>query len=97
VSDAKVSLEEIQTVTEIILTSDQAQLFASAIDGIVIADSAGNVFAKIPPKISIPPKILEEEAAIVAEARRRLASDQPRIPSSEVLERLNRLNQQANS
>ncbi len=69
-------------MTEIILTSDQAQLFASAIDGIVIADSAGNVFAKIPPKIS------EEEAAIVAEAKRRLASDQPERRFSEVVNEL---------
>ena len=35
------------------------------------------------------------KAAIIEEAKRRLASDQPRIPSSEVLARLKRLNEQA--
>lgn len=75
-------------MVQITLTSDQTQLLASATDGVVIADSAGNVIAQIPPKIS------EEEAAIVAEAKRRLASDQPRIPYSEVLQRIKELEKQ---
>jgi len=77
-------------VTEIILTSDQTQLLVNASDGVVFCDTTGNIVVRIPPKLD------EEELAIVAEAKRRLASDQPRIPSSEVLARLDRLNQQAN-
>jgi hypothetical protein len=76
-------------MTEIILTGDQMHQFASATDDIVIADGQGNVIVRLPSKIS------DEEAAIIAEAKRRLASDQPRIPSSEVLARLKRLNEQA--
>ena len=75
-------------MTEIILTGDQMHQLASATDDVVIADGQGNVIVRFPPKIS------EKEAAIVEEAKRRLASDQPRIPSSEVLERLKRLNEQ---
>lgn len=76
-------------MTEIILTSDQSQLFSQATDGVVLCDAAGKVIARI------PPAIIDEEKAIIAEARRRLASDQPRIPSSEVVARLKRLNEQA--
>jgi hypothetical protein len=76
-------------MTEIILTSDQSQLFTSATDGVVFCDPAGNVIGRVPPVLDA------EESAIVAEARRRLASDQPKIPSSEVLARLKRLNEQA--
>ncbi len=76
-------------MTEIILTGDQMHQLASATDDVVIADGQGNVIVRLPPKIS------EEEAAIIDEAKRRLASDQPRIPSSEVLARLKLLNEQA--
>ena len=75
-------------MTEIILTSDQTQRLAAATDGVVIADAAGNVVASIPPRIS------EEEEAIIAESKRRLSSDQPVYPSSEVLERLRTRDQQ---
>jgi hypothetical protein len=75
-------------MTEIILTGDQMHQLASATDDVVIADGHGNVIVRLPPKIS------EKEAAIIDEAKRRLASGQPRIPSSEVLERLKRLNEQ---
>jgi len=76
-------------MTEIVLTSDQMHQLASATDDVVIADGKGNVIVRLTPKIS------EEEAAIIEEAKRRLASDQPMIPSSEVLARLKRLNDQA--
>jgi len=69
-------------VTEIILTNDQAQLFANANDGVVFCDATGNVVVRIPPSIS------KEEEAIIAEAKRRLSSDQPRIPFSEVIQRM---------
>ena len=54
-----------------------------------VCDASGNVLVRIQPTIS------DEEAVIIAEAKRRLASDEPRIPSSEVLARLKRLNDQA--
>jgi hypothetical protein len=76
-------------MTEIILTSDQMHQLASATGDVVIADGRGNVIVRLPSKIS------DDEAAIIAEAKRRLASDQPRIPSSEVLSRLKRLSEQA--
>ncbi len=69
-------------MTEIILTGDQMHQLASATDDVVIADGQGNVIVRLPPKIS------EEEAAIIEEAKRRLASDQPTIPFSDVLKRL---------
>ena len=69
-------------MTEIILTSDQSQQFANANDGVVFCDAAGNVIVRVPPIHT------KEEAAIVTEAKRRLASDQPRRASAEVLARL---------
>jgi hypothetical protein len=69
-------------MTEIVLTSDQSQLFSQAIDGVVLCDTTGKVIARIPPVIS------DEEKAIIAEAKRRLASDEPRVPFSDVLKRL---------
>ncbi|HEX6960392.1 MAG TPA: hypothetical protein VF175_00885 [Lacipirellula sp.] len=69
-------------MTQIFLTSDQIRQFASAKDGIVFCDDSGNVIVRVPPVPSA------EETAIVAEAKRRLASDQPRRASAEVLARL---------
>lgn len=69
-------------MTEIILTTDQSQQFAAATDGVVFCDPSGHVIARVPPVCST------EEAAVIAEAKRRLASDQPRRPSAEVLARL---------
>ena len=69
-------------MTEIILTGDQMHQLASATDDIVIADGQGNVIVRLPPRIS------DEEAAIIAEAKRRLASGQPTVLFSEVLKRL---------
>jgi len=75
-------------MTEIILTGDQMHQLASATDDVVIADGQGNVIVRLPPKIS------EKDAAIVEEAKRRLASDQPRVPFSDVLKRLKEREQQ---
>jgi hypothetical protein len=75
-------------MTEIILTGDQLNQLASATDDIVIADGQGNVIVRLPPRIS------EDEATIIAEAKRRLASDQPRVPFSDVLKRLKEREQQ---
>ncbi len=69
-------------MTEITLTSEQTEQLASATDGIVFFDTKGKVVGRIPAECS------EEEEAIIREAKRRLASDQPRIPFSEVIERV---------
>jgi hypothetical protein len=69
-------------MTQITLTSDQSRLFASATDGVVFCDAAGNIVARVPPTRT------ETEAAIVEEAKRRLSSDQPRRASASVLERI---------
>jgi hypothetical protein len=71
-------------MTEIILTSDQSAQFASATDGVVFCDASGKVIVRVPPIRT------EKEDAIVAEAKRRLASKQERRPSADVLERLGR-------
>ena len=78
-------------MTHIILTTDQSQLFSQATDGVVFCDPTGKVIARIPPVIS------DEEKAIIAEAKRRLASDQPRVPFSDVLKRLKEREQQEKS
>ena len=72
-------------MTQIILTSDQSRQFANATDGVVFCDASGNIIVRVPPVYS------EEEATIVAEAKRRLASDQPRHPSADVLARVGRI------
>lgn len=69
-------------MTEIILTSDQVQQFTSATDGVIFRDATGSVVVRVPPLHTA------EEQATVAEAKRRLASDQPRLSSADVLERI---------
>jgi hypothetical protein len=76
------STPEAGSMTEIVLTGDQSRQFASATDDVVFCDAAGNIIVRVPPVIS------EEERAIIAEAKRRLASDQSRRPWAEVLARL---------
>jgi hypothetical protein len=44
--------------------------------------------------VRLPSKLSEAEAAIVEEAKRRLASDQPRILYSDVVKRLKELERQ---
>jgi hypothetical protein len=73
---------EVESVTQIILTSDQSRLFASATDGVVFCDDSGNVIVRVPAPLT------RDEAAIIAEGKRRLASNQPRRASAEVLARL---------
>jgi hypothetical protein len=71
-------------MTEIILTNDQSQQFAKATDGVIFCDAAGNVIVRVPPVRT------DNEALILTEAKRRLASDQPRYASADVLARLGR-------
>lgn len=68
-------------MTEIILTSAQTRLFTSATDGVVFCDPAGNVIGRVPSVLDA------EEAAIVADAKRRLASNQPTVPLSDTVKR----------
>jgi len=69
-------------MTHITLTSDQSRQFASASDGVVFCDVAGNVIARVPPVRS------EADSSIMEIAKNRLASDSPRRSSASVLERL---------
>lgn len=69
-------------MTLINLTPDQSRQLATAIDGVVIADNAGNVVVRLPAKSS------DSEAAIIAEARRRLATNQPGRPLAEFASRM---------
>lgn len=69
-------------MTEIVLTSEQVQQFTNATDGVVFRDSAGSIVVRVPPVLT------SAEQATVAEAKRRLNSDQRRVSSSEVLERI---------
>ena len=56
-------------MTQITLTSDQSQVFANATDVVTFCDASGNVLVRIQATVS------DEEAVIIAEAKRRLASD----------------------
>jgi hypothetical protein len=69
-------------LTQILLTSDQIRQFANAKDGVAFCDELGNIIVRVPPLANA------DETAIVAEAKRRLASDQPRHASADVLARL---------
>jgi hypothetical protein len=75
-------------MTEIILTSDQMHQLASATDDVVFADGRGNVIVRLSLKIS------DAEAAIIDDAKRRLSSRQPRVPFSDVVQRLQERTQQ---
>jgi hypothetical protein len=75
-------------MTEIILTPAQTQQFSQATDGVVFCDAVGNVIVRVPAKFS------EDESTIIEEAKRRLASDQPRRPFSEVVNRLKAMEQE---
>ncbi len=75
-------------MAELVVNDAQAKIISSATEEILVRDAQGNVLARIPPVLS------EDEDAIVKEAKRRLASDQPRYPTAEVLERLDSLDAQ---
>ena len=77
-----ISRLEAIAVTEVILNPDQSRQVADATDGVVFCDPTGQVLLRIPSASTA------EDRAVMAEAKRRLASDEPRIPSSEVLEML---------
>jgi hypothetical protein len=66
-------------MTQIRLTEEQARTIAQSLEPVQICDDQGNVLGILPP-IWRPDD--------VAEAKRRLASDQPRHSTAEVLEHL---------
>ena len=67
---------------EIVLTDEQAKAVASALKPVPVRDSRGNVLGCIAP-------IWTEED--LADAKRRLASDEPRYTTAQVLEHLRAL------
>jgi hypothetical protein len=75
-------------MTEVILSDDQAKLVTSAADGVLFRDSSGNLIARI------PCRLYEGEEEIIAEAKRRLASDQPRYTFAEVMAHLDMVEKQ---
>ena len=73
------------SMREIILSHEQAEVIAAATEEVRIRDPQGNVVATVMPALS------HEESQIVAEAKRRLASDQPRYTTSDVIDHLQSL------
>lgn len=69
-------------MTQVILTDEQARIVASALQPIEFLDSQGTVVRTIQP-------IWTEED--LADAERRLASDEPRHTTAQVMEFLRRL------
>jgi hypothetical protein len=70
---------------QITLTAEQTKVVASALKPVQVCDANGNVLG------SIAPVWTEED---VADARRRLASDEPRCTIAEMREFLRSLGQQ---
>jgi len=70
---------------QLVLTDEQAKLVASALKPVQVCDSRGNVLGTIEP-------IWTEED--IADAKRRLASDEPRYTTAQVMEYLRSLEQQ---
>lgn len=74
-------------MTDIRLNDEQAQILATATDEVLFWDAKGNVVKRVSPELP------SDEQAIIAEAERRLASDQPRYETAEVLDHLDALKQ----
>jgi hypothetical protein len=73
-------------MTQIILSEEQARIVSEARELVEILNPRGDVLARIE-----PPQLLEE----IAEAKRRLASAQPRYSAQQVHARLQALEQAA--
>ncbi len=73
-------------MAHIVLTEEQARIVADAQHGIEVRDPQGRSVAFFTP-------LLPEEAALVAEARRRLQAGGPRIPSARVMDMMAQLQQ----
>ncbi len=72
-------------MTDIVVTDEQAQVIVNSTDEVLIRDQNGNVLGRI---VSEPSP---DDAAILDEAKRRLASDQPRYTTRQVLDHLKSL------
>jgi hypothetical protein len=69
----------------LVLTDDQARILATNTGQVELRDRRGNLLACIPAPLSA------EEQAVVSEAKRRLASNQPRYSTEEVMRHLESL------
>jgi hypothetical protein len=69
-------------MTQLVLTTEQAQVLTQALEPVQVCDPQGRVLRVIPP-------IWTEED--IAEAKRRLASDEPRYTTAQVLDYLRSL------
>jgi hypothetical protein len=67
----------------IVLSDDQAKILREAAGLVEVRDEQGHVLARVVP----------DEAAIVAEAKRRLAEGGPRYSGAEIQARLQKLNE----
>ena len=72
-------------MTQLFLTEEQARIVAQAPGAVEVRDPKGNVVGRLTPPYS---------AADIAEAKRRLATDQPRYPAEQVHARLEALQQE---
>jgi hypothetical protein len=70
-------------MSDLILNSDQAELLAQATETVFVRNPESELLGQITPQMS------PEDAKVVEECRRRLASDQRRYSTEEVLVRLN--------
>ena len=75
-------------MTEIVLTAEQLKIVAESEYDVPAFDEDGNFIGHIAPYRS-PDNMTEEE--IIKECKRRLASNQRRIPSAEVLKGLDEI------
>ena len=66
----------------IVLNSEQARVLEQAVQPVEVRDEQGRILTRIPPL---------SEAAVVAEAKRRLAVKGPRYPAAEVEARFQKL------
>ena len=80
------------TMTRITVSAELASQIAGATDGLTICDPTGKVLLSVPPTTSHEERLRSAwTAEEIAEAKRSLASDQPRYTTSEVLEHLRNL------
>jgi len=78
-------VKEVIFMREIVLTQEQTEVVAQAQDAVQVRDPKGNVLGYIEPSDFTPEEI--------AEAKRALASNQPRYTTAQVLEHLRSLEQ----
>ena len=70
---------------ELVLNDEQAKVVSGSTEEVVIRDSHGKVLGRIPPTMP------DQEAEVIREAKRRLASSQPRYTTAQVIDDLHAL------